>query len=438
MSDLPNTLFLRLEGPLQAWGDPSKFVIRRTMDAPTKSGVIGLICCAMGRSRQWAVQHPIPDDGLNELAQRLIVRDEQVIVRNKRDDPEPRRALLDLLSTLRMGVRKDRPGVRWWDYHTVGAGIGILQAAGGIKINAKTKQPETLITRREYLADASFLVALQGDTSLIQEVNDALAKPKWPLYLGRKSCSPTVPVLVTRRRDDGSREADTGRFGTLLSALASQPWRPRCESDTPRDGKGNRREAVEEDCLIEWQATSPDDPAPPHAEVWYDVPEFFDPPYHKARFVVRESVRVEIGDPTQRHTPSPVRARTDYGKTTWGPIRDKRLDQDHHLCVFCKTPLTKYNATVQHVTYRHAGKEDYLAALADTELEKKRLDELRSLCRLCHDAVTMIEYGLGMGLDRINPEEERWRDRIIEKRRQIIEFRSLETRRRKLAAEEVE
>jgi hypothetical protein len=50
----------------------------------------------------------------------------------------------------------------------------------------------------------------------------------------------------------------------------------------------------------------------------------------------------------------------------------------------------------------------------------------------------MIEYGLGMGLDRINPEKERWRDKIIEKRRQIIEFRSLETRRRKLAAEEVE
>ena len=33
-----NTLFLRLEGPLQAWGDhESKFVIRRTAEAPTKS-----------------------------------------------------------------------------------------------------------------------------------------------------------------------------------------------------------------------------------------------------------------------------------------------------------------------------------------------------------------------------------------------------------------
>ena len=52
--------------------------------------------------------------------------------------------------------------------------------------------------------------------------------------------------------------------------------------------------------------------------------------------------------------------------------------------------------------------------------------------------MTMIEYGLGMGLDRINPEEQRWRDRIIQKREEIIKFRSLETRRRKLSAEEVE
>ena len=91
------------------------------------------------------------------------------------------------------------------------------------------------------------------------------------------------------------------------------------------------------------------------------------------------------------------------------------------MCVFCKSPAT----TVHHVTYRRAGGEE-------TD------GDLRSLCRLCHDAVTMIEYGLGMGLDRMNPEEPRWRDDIIAKREEIIRFRSLETRRRRLSAEEVE
>lgn len=59
-----NSLFLRLEGPLQAWGDPSKFVIRRTMDAPTKSGVFGLLCCALGYSRG-AARERLPE--LNTL-----------------------------------------------------------------------------------------------------------------------------------------------------------------------------------------------------------------------------------------------------------------------------------------------------------------------------------------------------------------------------------
>ena len=52
-----NTLFLRLEGPLQAWGDQqSKFVIRRTAEAPTKSGVIGMLCAALGVSRPEAAE----------------------------------------------------------------------------------------------------------------------------------------------------------------------------------------------------------------------------------------------------------------------------------------------------------------------------------------------------------------------------------------------
>ena len=50
----------------------------------------------------------------------------------------------------------------------------------------------------------------------------------------------------------------------------------------------------------------------------------------------------------------------------------------------------------------------------------------------------MIEYGLGMGIDRINPEDPQWRQRIIDKRDEIIAFRSMETRRRYLAAEDVE
>jgi len=372
---------------MQAWGDQeSKFVIRRTAEAPTKSGVIGMLCAALGVSRSEAPDHWLPD-----------------------------------LNALHMGVRIDAPGVRWWDYHTVGAGMDMRIAEGA----GKTK-PGAMLTRREYLCDASFLVALQGDPALIEKLAAEMQRPKWVLYLGRKSCPPGTPILVMRRRQGDEQAADkrvplTESHSGLESALTSEsvPWRRRLE-----------RDAVPEtlECLLDWEATPEQPEVPDDALIWYDVPLTFEPPSHRPRFVIRRQFRVGEGgevsiadDPAQSLTPRPPRPRANYRNGEYRKMREERLASDHHLCVFCKSPAT----TVQHVTYRHAGGDE-------------RLDELRALCRLCHDAVTMIEYGLGMGMDRINPEEERWRDKIIHKRDEIIRFRSLETRRRKLAAEEVE
>ena len=363
-----NTLFLRLEGPLQAWGDQqSKFVVRRTAEAPTKSGVVGMLCAALGASRTQAADEWLP---------RLI--------------------------DLRMGVRIDRPGIRWWDYHTVGAGMQMRIAEGGAK-------PGAMLTRREYLCDASFLVALQGQPDLIGRLEAQMQVPKWTLYLGRKCCPPSRPLL----------EHPSGSFDDLLSALISIPWKKRFELDTVPQMV---------DCLLDWVPEFDGDAAPAEALVWYDVPITFEPPAHDPRFVVRKELQVgpsgELGvadEPAQRHTPGPLRQRANYGNTEYRRRRADRLSADYDLCVFCKSPAT----TVQHITYRRAGGSE-------------SQDDLRSLCRFCHDAVTMIEYGLGMGMDRINPEDPRWRDQIIQKRVEIIKFRSLETRRRHLAAEEVE
>ncbi len=365
----PNTVYLRLEGPLQAWGDTSKLVIRRTMEAPTKSGVLGLVACAMGRTRDDA-RHWLPE--LNALA---------------------------------MGVRIDRPGTRWWDYHTVGARVGVLKAEGGIKVTQTTKEPETLVSRREYLCDASFLVALQGATDLVRRVAHALSQPAWAIYLGRRSCPPAVPVA-----------AGASTHASLAEALAATPWRPRLAGD-----EGARQARIVLPCILEWGPTETEPIAPLEAEVWYDRAVSLEPAVHEPRLVVRKTVDVPVGRPAQARPPSPPRPRADYRDSEYRRRRVERLAADSHLCVFCKSPAT----TVQHITYRRAGGHE-------------RQDDLRSLCRLCHDAVTMIEYGLGMGLDRINPEDPQWREQIVEKRAEIIRFRALESRRRRLAAEEVE
>jgi CRISPR system Cascade subunit CasD len=365
---IANTLLLRLEGPLQSWGtQDSKFVVRRTGEAPTKSGVAGLLCAALGVSRADARQQ------------------------------------LPMLNDLQMGVRIDRPGVRWWDYHTVGAGMQMRIAEGKSK-------PGAMLTRREYLCDASFLVCLQGDPALVNALHQAVLRPRWPMYLGRKSCPPGLPLVG--RKD----EPDLGEFPDLVSALRSVPWRRRLAGDECPD-------RIE--CLLEWRASSGEPEAPANAEVWYDIAQSFDVPGHVARFVIRR--RFEVGEdvalglPRQTPTATPARPRADYKNTEYRHRRQQRLDADHGLCVFCKQPA----GTVQHVTYRHAGGDE-------------QLDELRSLCRLCHDAVTMIEYGQGMTLDRIDPCDPEWRENILVKRDEIIRFRSLETRRRRLETEEVE
>jgi len=365
-----NTMFLRLEGPLQAWGGhESKFVVRRTCEAPTKSGVSGIICAALGVPRAEASSFWLPK-----------------------------------LRSLLMGVRIDRAGIRWWDYHTVGAEMqmSIAEAEGKTKKGA-------LLTRREYLCDASFLVALQGDSAVIDQIETAVINPKWTLYLGRKNCVPSRPLS----------ERPPESHPDLISALSSVPWRRRNKED----------EAPQSiDCLIDWTPTQEQPEAPDDALVWHDVPILFEPPSHQPRFVMLKNLSVGTEgdvriaeDAAQSRVPDPPRSRADYSNSAYKNARAERLNSDHGLCVFCKSPAT----TVQHVTYRRAGGNE-------------SQEDLRSLCRLCHDAVTMIEYGHGMGLDRINPEHPQWRDEIIKKREEVVRYRSLETRRRRLSAEEVE
>lgn len=204
------TVFLRLEGPLQAWGLRARWGERDTATAPTKSGIIGVVGCALGVRR----------------------------------DDDRRRVLSN---ELRMGVRVDRPGTLLHDYHTTGGGrFGPTDYTGGarfhdepyaggvlsakvskgrikVKINESTKLPETDVSNRVYLADASFLVALQGPERMIAEAAHALQAPAWPCFLGRKACVPTVPIF-----------AGTGSYDTLEDALTSQPLPERVHEDAQR------------------------------------------------------------------------------------------------------------------------------------------------------------------------------------------------------------
>lgn len=345
-------LLLRLAGPMQSWGTRSGLQLRRTDPYPSKSGVLGLILCAMGVVRE--------DAG----------------------------STLEDLVSLRMAVRIDCSGVLDWDYHTVGAGVGIRKAEGGVKKTATTGEFETLLSRRQYLFDASFLVALQGAPAVIEAAATAMRDPVWPVFLGRKCCVPAEPVMVGVTEDEG-----------LLESLAAQP----IQSHRPVKEGSKERVGI----VMEHQPGS----APPQgARLVYDVPRTLKNPYHGARWVHFTHVEAPLvyKAPPRR---SGRTARVDYASEQWKATRRARLDHDAGLCVFCKMPAQE----VHHVTYANVGAE--------------QVEDLRSLCKICHDACTQLEYGRGMRQHRVDPADPGQRDDILRQVGRLLHARRQGVRR---------
>lgn len=135
------TLLLRLNAPLQSWGSGSVYDSRETDDMPTKSGVTGILAAALGR---------------------------------KRGEP-----LEDLLE-LKFGVRVDCQGVKLNDFQVTHMGE---------KLNAN-------LANKAYLSDATFLVGLgHEEFGFLKKIEEALTHPVFSVFLGRRSCPPTQPMV---------------------------------------------------------------------------------------------------------------------------------------------------------------------------------------------------------------------------------------------------
>jgi CRISPR system Cascade subunit CasD len=163
---------------MQSWGLQSDFTHRDTGLEPSKSGVIGLLCAALGKPRDETHPENRGKPSLTELAQ------------------------------LRMGVRVDREGLLKRDYHTA---KDVRKASG--KSMKDTKGTE--LSDRFYLADAAFLVGLESNNlDLLRHLDAALRAPHWLLFFGRKAFTPTGPIWVK----DGIKETLS-----LDDALCQQP-----------------------------------------------------------------------------------------------------------------------------------------------------------------------------------------------------------------------
>lgn len=152
-------LILKLQGPLQAWGAHTYEDFRPTMGFPSRSGLLGLLGACLGIER---------------------------------DDSD---SLLSLARSVHFAVRVDGRFTHLSDFHTVMD----ARKVGG-KVN-----PYPVVSRREYLMPvdigAGFTVAVweaeEAAEISLRKLVQAIARPVFTPYLGRRSCPLARPLYET-------------------------------------------------------------------------------------------------------------------------------------------------------------------------------------------------------------------------------------------------
>ncbi len=155
-------LLFQLYGPLASWGEPAVGEYRPSATHPGKSQITGLLAAALG-----------------------VRRDEE-------------RHLAELARGYGLAVRIDTEGELLRDYHTT----QVPPRRRGQ--NFHTRRDEmvsdglyTILSQRDYRVMAAWTCALwsrEGAPHPLEELRHALQRPRFTLYLGRKSCPPALPL----------------------------------------------------------------------------------------------------------------------------------------------------------------------------------------------------------------------------------------------------
>jgi CRISPR system Cascade subunit CasD len=150
-------LVFRLSGPMSAFGDITVGERRSIWNTPSKSAVLGLVAGALGIVREDATAHQALEVGLG------------------------------------FAVRVDAPGLPLRDYHTAQAPKARRNARWRTRREELADKDElnTVLSERFYRLEADATVALwrkAGDTPALETLGEALMRPRFTPYLGRKAC----------------------------------------------------------------------------------------------------------------------------------------------------------------------------------------------------------------------------------------------------------
>jgi CRISPR system Cascade subunit CasD len=156
-------LLFRLYGPLAAWGNIAVGERRPSFNHPGKSAIIGLLAAALGIRRH---------------------EEDQVAA---------------LAAGYSLGMRQDSPGEFLRDYHTIQVPP---QRRNAVHLTRRDELDadslNTILSTRDYRQDALYTIALwplSGKAPYgLEDLQSALLRPRFALYLGRKSCPPALPL----------------------------------------------------------------------------------------------------------------------------------------------------------------------------------------------------------------------------------------------------
>ncbi|MGO1851898.1 MAG: CRISPR-associated protein Cas5 [Microbacteriaceae bacterium] len=224
-------LILRLAGPLQSWGGPigehkdaddEKIELRPTQRRPTRSGLLGLLRAALGCPRgeypAWLEQtvfavdvvepgrvywdfHMVTPPVEEVLHARLRLGAlEPVGAALGKTVPQLRKLGEQLADQHARFLAKSDSAI---DTHFQQAGAAVRNANGAGSTQG------ALRTKRVYLAGAEFRVTItHPDDERLEQLRQALEHPVFDVYLGRKACPATWPLLVD---EDGEPAELTGQ-----------------------------------------------------------------------------------------------------------------------------------------------------------------------------------------------------------------------------------
>lgn len=156
-------LVFQLYGPMASWGDIAVGEIRVSAAHPGKSAILGLLAAALGIDRQ------------DEAAHAAMAR------------------------AFGFGCKVISAGTLLVDYHTVQVPPQQRKTKWPTrKAELSSGNLGTLLSSREYRCDAAYTVAMWEAAVpapfTLAQMADALLRPIYTPYLGRKSCPPALPM----------------------------------------------------------------------------------------------------------------------------------------------------------------------------------------------------------------------------------------------------